>query len=292
MLNKILVTGYDGFIGTNLIQKLSPKYEIIGLSNSRKQKTGFKTIKKNILHLKSSDIGNIDYIIHLAAITNPQICSKFPEKCIKTNVLGTQNLLEIAKQKKAKFVFASSSHIYGIPKKLPIREDHAKHPFSIYGGSKLSAEVLCESYAKEFDLDLTIIRIFSVYGPLSSSHYVLSNIVSKLQKEEKIILGSTRSKRDFIYISDVVNAFEIILKNTKGFDIFNVGSGKSYSIMEICKILEHISGKKLFLDSSKNLRKNDPNNIISENSKIKKLGWKPKIPIKQGLENMLKQHSI
>lgn len=284
-MKKILITGYDGFLGTHLVNSLISKYDIIGLSKKNNDDNRLKHIEKDIIEITSKDFKNIFCVIHLAAITNPNICNDFPVKCISTNVIGTQKILEAARKNKCKVIYASTSHVYGIPKKLPIHETMSTSTTSIYSGSKLAGEILCESYSKQFNMEISIARIFSVYGPGSNNYYVISNIISQLKNSNIIKLGNTKSKRDFIFILDVVNAFEIILNNIQGFNIYNIGTGSSYSIKEICKKLEKLYNKKITIKSNveKN-RKVDPKNIICDASKLKKLGWKTKISLDEGLE--------
>ena len=285
-MKKILITGSSGFIGKNLVESLLSEYEITGLSKKQKNSKS-EHVTKDISKITSKDFKNIFCVIHLAAITDLKVCKDFPDQCIATNVLGTQKILESARKNNCKVIYASTSHVYGIPKKLPINETTSTSPTSMYAGSKLAGEILCESYHKQFDMDISIVRIFSVYGPESNNHYVVSNIVEQLKKSNKIKLGNVNSRRDFIFISDVINAFKIILNNINGFNIYNVGAEKSYSIKEICKKFEKLHGKKIIIKS--NLKQNskfDAKNIICDATKLKKLGWKSKISLDEGLKKM------
>ncbi|HSB57693.1 MAG TPA: NAD-dependent epimerase/dehydratase family protein [Nitrosopumilaceae archaeon] len=285
-MEKILVTGYDGFIGTHLVEDLSKRYHIIGLSKEKSKVNGIKQIKKDIRNLRSDQVpNNISYIIHLAAITDVIYCESNPAESFDVNVKGTKNILEIARKMDSKIIYLSTSHVYGIPKKLPIREDHSRNPTSIYSATKLASEILCESYSKSYGLDVTIIRPFSVYGPNSPSHLVTSRIITQLLTKNILSIGNLKPKRDFIYIDDLVSSIEIILKRASSFNVYNVGTGRSYSILELCKILKKISRRNLPIKSEKSIsRKNEIIKIVSNSSKIRKLGWKPKVGIKEGLQ--------
>jgi nucleoside-diphosphate-sugar epimerase len=286
-LEKILITGSSGFIGKNIVESLLSEYEITGLSKKRKN-SKLNYITKDISKITSKDFKNIFCVIHLAAITDPKVCEDFPDQCITTNVLGTQKILEAARKNNCKVIYASTSHVYGIPKKLPINETASTSPTSIYAGSKLAGEILCESYHKQFNMDISIVRIFSVYGPESNNHYVIPNIVTQLKNSNIIKLGNINSRRDFIFISDVINAFRIILNNINGFNVYNVGAEKSYSIKEICKKFEKLSGKKIIIKSNlKQNRKFDAKNIICDATKLKKLGWKSKMSLDKGLKKCM-----
>jgi len=285
----ILITGSEGFIGTHLLRELIIKNKVIGINNkSDKKIKNYSPIKKDILKLSSNNIkSHLDGIIHLAAISNVEFCNKYPLRCNTVNVLGTLKVLEIARKKDCPLVFMSTSHVYGIPQQIPINEEHPKHPMSIYSTSKLEAEILCEGYAKTYGMDISIMRLFSVYGPNSPSHLVTSRIISQL-RNKTISLGNVKSKRDFIYIDDVINAITIILNKSKGFNIFNVGTGKSYSILEVCNILKKLTGSNAIVKPSSNkLRNSDAKEIVSDSSKIQKLGWHPSIKLEKGLKMTL-----
>ena len=286
LMKQIVITGHNGFLGSNLLLKLiSEKYDITGISKTIKKNNLIKQIKRNILNIKESDIAKNSCIIHLAAITNVAYCEKYPEECYKVNAIATQKILEIARKKNCSLIYPSTSHVYAIPHKLPIKEAHPTNATSVYSESKISGEKLCETYSKSYGLNISVLRLFSIYGPKNSEYKVESRIITQLLSNRSIKIGNLFPKRDFVYIDDVIRAFQIVMKNLKGFNTYNVGSERSYSIQEICNILKKLSGKKnpIIVDKKK-LRKNDIKNVVSDCSKIKKLGWKPKISINKGLE--------
>jgi len=286
LMKQIVITGHNGFLGSNLLSKLiSEKYKIIGISKTIKKNNSIKQIKRNILNIKDSDIAKNSCIIHLAAITNVVYCEKYPEECYKVNAIATQKILEIARKKNCSLIYPSTSHVYAIPHKLPIKEAHPTNATSVYSESKISGEKLCEAYSKSYGLNISVLRLFSTYGPKNSEYKVESRIITQLLSNKSIKIGNLYPKRDFVYIDDVIRAFQIVMKNLKGFNTYNVGSERSYSIQEICNILKKLSGKKISVVTDKTkLRKNDVKNVVSDCSKIKKLGWKPKISINEGLE--------
>jgi len=286
LMKQIVITGHNGFLGSNLLSKLiSEKYKIIGISKTIKKNNSIKQIKRNILNIKDSDIAKNSCIIHLAAITNVAYCEKYPEECYKVNAIATQKILEIARKKNCSLIYPSTSHVYAIPHKLPIKEAHPTNATSVYSESKISGEKLCETYSKSYGLNISVLRLFSTYGPKNSEYKVESRIITQLLSNKSIKIGNLSPKRDFVYIDDVIRAFQIVMKNLKGFNTYNVGSERSYSIQEICNILKKLSGKKnpIIVDKTK-LRKNDIKNVVSDCSKIKKLGWKPRVSINKGLE--------
>jgi len=209
------------------------------------------------------------------------------KKCMSTNGLGTLNALEIARKKNCKFMFLSTSHVYGKPQSLPLKEIHPRNPNSIYATSKLIGENCCEAFAKDYGLEVSILRLFSVYGRNSPPYLVTSRIISQINKKS-IQLGNLKPKRDFVYIDDVVNAIELVLEKSKGFEVYNIGTGKSYSILQVCNLIKKLVRKNIPVRSkSANRRKTDVNEVVANISKIKKLGWKPRTSLEQGLKNTL-----
>ena len=291
-MKQIIITGHNGFLGSNLLLKLiSEKYDITGISKTIKKNNSIKQIKRNILNIKDSDIAKNSCIIHLAAITDVAYCEKYPEECYRVNVMATQKILEIARKKNCSLIYPSTSHVYAIPHKLPIKEAHPTNATSVYTESKISGEKLCEAYSKSYGLDITVLRLFSVYGPRSSEYKVESSIITQLLSNRIVKIGNLYPKRDFIYKDDAIRAFQIAIKNLKNFNMYNIGSERSYSIQEIYNILKKLSGKKnpVIVQKTK-IRKNDVKNVVSDCSKIKKLGWKPEISINEGLELTLNWH--
>jgi len=285
----ILITGSSGFIGSHLTSSLIKSYNIVGVSKFfSRNEPKYTKIKCDISSAKFTDITTkIDGVIHLAAITDVQYCNEFPEKCFKTNVLGTLKALELARKNDAKFLYLSTNHVYGRPKTIPIKENNPTNPLSIYSSSKLAGENCCEGFHNAYGMDISIIRLFSVYGPMSPAHLVTTRIISQLKKSS-IKIGNLKSKRDFIYISDAIKAINLVFKKSKKFQVYNVGSGKSTSILDLCNICRRIAKTDIpIISVGKYSRKNDVDEIIANISKIKKLGWNPTISLQNGLKSTI-----
>lgn len=284
-MKKIIITGYNGFVGSHLVDILRDKYKIIGISNTDNFEKNIIKIKKDIRKISINEMPkDIFCIVHLAALTDITYCHNNPSLCFDINVKGTQNMLEIARKRNAKFIFLSTSHVYGIPYKLPLRENYPSNPNSIYASTKLEGEIISQSYSKSYGMNVSILRLFSVYGPKSPQHLVTSKIISQLLTKNVIELGNTSPKRDFVYVEDAVKAIELIIKKSRMSGIYNIGTGKNYSILEICNILKKIAGKNTPIKSVKlQSRKSDIVNVISDSSKIRKIGWKPEFGIEEGL---------
>jgi len=285
IFNKVLITGSGGFLGTHLSNHLAEKkIRPILLNHNKEKESDKQRIQGNIKTL-SKIPSDVSHIVHLAALTDVDYCQNNPQECFDTNVMGTQNMLELARKSDLKFLFASSSQVFGFPKKLPISENAELNPLSIHGLSKASGEILCKTYADLYELDITIMRLFSIYGPGSPSYSIVGKTVRQIFENNKVILGDLTPKRDFLYVSDLMSAMELLLtKNLKGFSKYNIGSGKSISIYDLCNKLIEFANKPILIEENKKLfRKTKIPDLICDNSKIKKLGWEPKITLNTGL---------
>ena len=291
------MTGSSGFIGNYLVpQLLNQNYKIFGISK-KKQKSfkNFISSSIDISKISNSKLqNNFSKIIHMAALSDVDYCNFNPSKCYEINVNGTQRMLEIARKKDAEFIFLSSSHVYGNSKNLPLSETESNQPLSHYASSKKISEILCETYALTYGLNIRIARIFSVYGPNSSKSNLVFNIINQVIHDSQITLGNITPKRDFIFIDDVITGLlDIINSKKKGYDTYNLGTGKSTSITDLINIVLNFSNKKMRIISKKDkIRKNDMLDICADISKMNSdFNWKPKILLKKGLEITCKYYS-
>lgn len=287
-MKNVIITGHNGFIGSYLVEKLKKKYNLIGISNHNSN-SSIISIKKDIRKISIKDFPkNIDYIIHLAAVTGVPSCERNPQNSFEINCDGTKKILEVARNLGSKFLYVSTSHVYGNPQTLPIKENHPRNPTSVYAATKLLGENLCESYSRIYGLNVDIVRLFSVYGPKSPKYLVTSKIISQSLEKKPMILGNLKPKRDFIYISDAISAIELIMKKSTGLESYNVGSGKSYSISQIYTTVLKLLGYKVPIKISKNqIRKNDIFEIRASCSKLQNLGWRAKTNLVDGLQKTI-----
>jgi len=303
---KILITGIAGFIGSNLAERLlfenrilKTKAKIIGIDNLS---YGIKEqIPKGVvfykLDIRSKQIyplfRGIDYVFHLAAKNCISDCQKDPLETVDINVAGTVNVFEAAKRAKVKkVIYAESSAIYEDSNKFPTPESETR-PQSFYAASKAATMYFAEAYQRFSPLKFTALRYFNVYGPRQDYRRtippVMSAFIIKLLKEQRpIIYGTGKKKRDFIYVDDV-NDFHLLCMRDKRTDnkVFNLGSGKNYSVSEIYKIISEILYTK-----SKPVYKPDLSGeafvTLADITEAKKLGWSPKVDIANGIEEMIK----
>ena len=231
MKKKILITGAGGFIGSNLVEKLLKKnFKVTALVqyNVDNDYGWLDKIKfgKNKPRIITGDIcdnifvekicKNIDYIIHLAALISIPYSYRSPLSYINTNIVGTTNLLEAARKNKVKhFIHTSTSEVYGSAKYVPIDENHPLNAQSPYAASKISADQICLSFQKSFNMPVTIIRPFNTFGPRQSLRAVIPTILFQAIVKDEIKLGNISSKRDFTFVDDTVSGFIATINKKK-----------------------------------------------------------------------------
>ena len=276
----VVVSGSDGFIGKHLISRLSKeKIKIIKMNkvfgNISKTSTWKKLPKANIL-------------IHLAAKTFVPDSWKKPKIFFNSNVTGTKMALEYCKKHNAKIIFMSS-YMYGNTKKLTTDEKNKIITNNPLAATKKTAEELCKVYAKRYGVRTIILRPSNVFGPNQKSCWLIPEIIKKI-KEKEITVNNVSIKRDMVFVDDLVRAIiKCIYLNNK-FEIINIGSGKSYSIGSILRILQNISNKKIFIKNKNLTRKNEIMKTQLNIEKARKiLKWKPIWSLKKGLEITIKE---
>jgi len=236
-----------------------------------------------------STISKVDVVFHEAAQCGVRYCIKNPLKANNVNVKGTLNVLMAAKQSGVKKVFfASSSGIFGIPRYMPMDENHPTNPDSPYGATKLAAEKYCLAFHEVYGLDLVSLRYFSVYGPRGRPDQVIHAFTSAITEGKRpVIFGDGTQTRDFTYVSDVVEATILAAENDEAVgEIFNIGYGKETSIKEVAALVIKKLGRKSEIQPVyKDTYKGEFPRTLADNSKAKRiLGWQPKIEFDQGLD--------
>ena len=279
-MNSILVTGSSGFIGRKVLEKL-PKLGVITDYNNS-MRINLQNIDE-VMKIDSADI-----VIHLAG--------KTPKKELKwndyfnNNISSTLNILEYCIIKNVKKLIYVSNYIYGNPKYSPIDEIHPINPHNSYSESKYLGERLCKFYCDKMNINLIILRPFNIYGESMNKNFLLSNLINSIKTDQKMTIVNKDSRRDFLHVDDFVDLILKIKDYNCKFEIFNVGTGISFSFNEIIEKIEKITSKKLNLEYLED-KKIFMDDIKADISKIKeKLDWKPRIGIDEGLKRMLKNY--
>ncbi|PKP35437.1 MAG: UDP-glucose 4-epimerase [Bacteroidetes bacterium HGW-Bacteroidetes-17] len=262
------VTGVAGFIGSSVAERLlSEGFSVIGIDSFTnyysiaQKKSNLNQLQKNKefsfyeLDLVKSDFAKlltkVEYVFHFAA--QPGVRDGFGENFIhylNSNILATQKLLEAVKNLPVKkFVFASSSSIYGQYSSKEVSEDAVPQPISLYGSSKHMAENICRIYFANYHVPTIIFRLFTVYGPRQRPDMSFNKFFSSILNNKKVVVfGNGNQTRDFTYINDVVDANILALKSNAVGEVFNIGSGSSITLKDSLKILQNISGQNFNIE--------------------------------------------
>lgn len=276
----IAVTGARGFVGTHLQTALrGAGHEVVTIDRG----SGWDITRPEIIQ----EVPHFETIVHLAARSFVPDSYDDPHGFYTTNLFGTLNVLEAARRQGASMVYISS-YVYGEPQYQPIDELHPVAPFNPYAQSKLSGEDLCRAYSRDFKLPVTILRPFNIYGLGQPDHFLLPKIMRQAARGEEIVLFDPRPKRDFVHVRDLVGAIiAAITVDAKG-EVYNIGSGKSHSIQEICTMLSDISGRALDIKYLHQYRPNEILDTVCDNRKAERLlNWRPEITLQAGLSEMM-----
>lgn len=288
---RVLVTGAGGFIGSHLTRRLLDSgHEVVGV-DKRISSANPLDIPVDIADLTIKDwrvvIQGIDVIYHLAGL--PGVRSSWGasfEDYLQVNVSATQKLLEASVGVPLKkWVFASSSSVYGLTKGATTEESPVL-PISPYGVSKLAAEQLVRAYAYNFNVPTTSLRFFTVYGPGQRPDMAFHRFFKAiLQGQEITLYGDGRQTRDFTYIDDIINSCIQAMNLTEHGQVFNIGGGQRISILQVLKIMEEITELPVSVQYQPK-QAGDPPDTWADISKAKSLlGLNPSITIEQGLRN-------
>jgi UDP-glucuronate decarboxylase len=299
---RILVTGGAGFIGSHLIDRLmASNHEVICLDNF------YTGTKNNIAHwlqhphfdLIRHDVTEpirleVDQIYHLACPASPVHYQSNPVKTIKTNVMGTLNMLGLAKRVKARFLLASTSEVYGDPEVHPQPETYRGNVNTIgirscYDEGKRVAETLAFDYHRQNNVDIRVARIFNTYGPrmLENDGRVVSNlIVQSLRGIPLTVYGQGQQTRSFCYVSDLVDGL-IRLMEGEHLGPINLGNPGEYTILELAEKIQQMVNPSAQIQyeplPSDDPQRRKPDITLAQTL----LGWEPKIPLQEGLETTI-----
>lgn len=322
-MNTIVVTGGAGFIGSNLVDYLlSQGNKVLIIDNFNdfySPDIKEKNIQDIISNMKKSEIcedhlviyrndirdklsmerifsdNKIDSIVHLAAMAGVRPSISNPELYYDVNINGTLNLLEQCKLHNIKkFVFASSSSVYGENEKVPFSEDDAvDKPISPYAATKKSGELLCHTYHHLYGINIACLRFFTVYGPRQRPDLAIHKFTKLIMNEDEIpFFGDGSTKRDYTFIDDIVDGiYKSILwidSDEKKYDVFNLGESETISLNEMVTTIEKVLNKKAI----KNILPMQPGDVTKTNADITKskniLKYSPKTSFEVGINKFIK----
>jgi UDP-glucuronate 4-epimerase len=308
---RILVTGGAGFIGSHLCERLlgegnevvcvddfndfyNPKIKEKNISECKKN-ANFRVYKADIRNKKNLENifkkEKIELIVHLAARAGVRPSILYPQLYADVNILGTMNLLELAcKNNVKKFVFGSSSSVYGLNKKVPFNEeDSLDSMVSPYAITKYTGERLCYRYHKLSDIPMVCLRFFTVYGPRGRPDMAVYKFTRLINENKKIeMYGDGTSKRDYTYFSDIIDGIVSAMIKKFDFEIINLGDSNPVELKYLIKLIEKNIGKKALIKKS-DVQPGDVPVTYADIRKAKKLlGYRPKIKIEEGIKRFVK----
>lgn len=306
----VLITGGFGFVGSNLAEDLVKKgYRVILLSRSKSKIQNVADILDRVL-VEYGDVTDFvllekiilkhrpDVVFHLAGQLTTYESFERPLYDVDVNSKSTLALLEAIKKlnKDCRFILGSTFWVVGRPKKLPINEETPCNPLNIYAVDRLASEHYCQVYNAVCNLDALVMRLSNTFGIkeqyVNPKKAALNNLIYKGYKGESIpIYDKGRFFRDYLYISDVVSAAEIIMKKGKSAQVYFVGTGVKTWFYQIGRWIEGSTvGKVVYIESPDYHKRINVGNIVVDNTKIKNLGWNWKVTVKEGIEKTLKYY--
>ncbi len=303
---RCLVTGCAGFIGSTLSEQLLKEgHSVVGIDcftdyYAKKTKRAnlaglrlakdFEFVEADLASTTLSPlVKHVDAVFHLAA--QPGVRTSWGETFsgyVKNNIVATQRLLEAVKGANVKrFIYASSSSVYGDSESLPTAEDAVPKPVSPYGVTKLTGEHLCYVYYKNYSVPTVILRYFTVYGPRQRPDMAFNRFITKIAHGEEIqVYGDGEQTRDFTYVGDTV-AGTILASQAFPGSVYNVGGGASTSLNEVISLIEAMTGRKARLSRKENAA-GDVKSTAADIGRISKdLGYRPKTSLAEGLRKQV-----
>lgn len=302
-MEKYLVTGGAGFIGSNIVKKLLDGGSFVrvvdNFSTSRKENVkeflgnkNFELIKGDLADssICKKAVKDMDFVLHQAAVPSVQRSIEDPIKSNNSNITATLNILIASRDEGVKkFIYASSSSIYGDNPELPKKEDFPVRPISPYALTKYTGERYCQLFWQIYKLPIICLRYFNVFGPKQNPDSQYSAVIPKfikcfLNNKNPVIFGNGEQSRDFTFVENVVEANILAAKSDKGNgEIFNVACGEATSLNQLISLLSEITNKEVRAVYEEG-RQGDVLHSLADIKKIKKiLGYRPKVLFKDGL---------
>ena len=303
---RLLITGGLGFIGSHLVKSLSKKnYDILILTKSLSKKSNLPNKNKKI-KIKKIDITNFNkvgkiietfkpnMIIHLAGNTSHSKSFEKPLQDVDSNTKTTIFMLEKVRQLNisCRFILGSTFIVIGKPLKLPVNEKTPCNPTTIYGTNRLASEHVCKIYHELYGIKTNVFRITNSFGPreqIIPNKNAVNFLIYKAFKKEKIsIYNKGKFFRDLIYVDDVISGITTIINKGKPGELYWISSGKKLWFKNFGELLNKFTQCKIDYPLTPNYTKKvDVGNFVVNNSKLKKLGWKPKVSIDEGIKKTL-----
>jgi len=289
---RVIVTGAKGFVGSHLcVELLRHGAEVVPLDVKGDGAIDIRDWRQ--VKDLGGRLGNVDLVFHLAALMFVPYSFESPRETYEVNILGTLNILELCRLANINKLVFASSYVYGNPQYLPTDEEHPLRPTSPYARSKVIGENLCKAYHDDYGLKCIILRPFNIYGEGQGESFLIPSVLRQILSG-KIELMDPKPRRDFLYISDAVEAYMKAGKyDGSDFDIFNIGSGTSHSVEWVVTRILEAWGQPLEVGYKNKTRKSEIMNAVANVQKAKsRLGWEPKVSLEDGIKRYVEWHRL
>jgi len=277
----VLVTGATGFIGKPLVARLrADGQDVVAIGSAQGDITDPATLRP---------LANrrIRHVVHLAGRTYVPESWDDPQAFFHTNAGGTLNVLQLCRAAGASLTFLSA-YIYGIPERLPIAEDAPARPNNPYALSKHFAEEACRFYAEHFEVAVTVLRPFNVYGPGQSDRFLIPKVLQQILRAKEIEILDLKPRRDWLFVEDLVDAVAAARRAPSGYNVYNLGSGVSHSVEELIQLIQEVTNTHLPVRSKTAQRENEIDDTVADIGKARVgLSWTPCVTLRDGIKRCL-----
>jgi len=302
---RVCITGAGGFIGSHLVERcLDQGAEVCAFVHykGRNPEGWIEGFSQDKLHIIAGDVSDpfqiknamegCDVVFHLAALIGIPYSYDAPTQYVSTNINGTLNVLQAARELKTpRVIHTSTSEVYGTALSVPISEDHPLQAQSPYSATKIGADQLALSYYRSFDLPVTIVRPFNTFGPRQSSRAIIPTVLSQLiSGSEKLKVGSLKPTRDLNFVTDTADGFIAAATTDQEIagEVINLGTGNDISIGDLIELAKEITNSNAeIVSESERMRpdKSEVFQLVADNEKAKRLlNWEPRVSLRKGLE--------
>lgn len=286
-MKSVLVTGADGFLGHHILRDLTGH----GFDVLPKRRTDGDVTRSTTWDKFPAS----DFLVHLAGLTFVPASWENPTDFVQSNSISTSHALDFCRKNKTKMIFLST-YLYSSKLSTPIKETDEIAPANPYALSKFLGEQLCSFYAKQFGVEVIILRPFNVFGSGQNSRFLIPSIISQATKSDEISVLDIRPARDYVFIEDLVDAVHKSITSDLRFGIINVGTGVASTVEQLILSLADVIGRELKITSSNQERFGEINSTQADISQAKLLlGWQPKWSLSQGLREVWRdsqQHKV